>query len=116
MKFNFSNSVARRTRRLFFLFSLILSPLAVMAQESTYDNTGNITGVPPNVDATNFVNSGTWDIGTTAPYETANTLNYTNTGSMKGSVGWEFDLGPTPNGRVLSANFYNDNAGTIQAV
>jgi hypothetical protein len=117
MKFNFSNSVGRRTKRLFFFFSLLLSPLAVMATVSITNFTGTIT-TPPQVDATSFVNSGTWNIFTfQAPYETANTLNYTNTGTMKGSLGWEFDYGPLPlGGRGMSANFYNDNAGTIQAV
>jgi hypothetical protein len=80
---------------------------------------------PPQVDANNFINSGTWSwsvhntIFTASPYETAHTLNYTNNtgGSMTGGVGWEFDWGAAVGGpRRWSANFFNDNQAFITAV
>jgi hypothetical protein len=105
------------------LFSLFLSPFPVMATQSLYSNTGAINGNPPNVDATNFYNSGTWNISSTKPFETQNTFNYTNTGNgttsglMIGSIGWEFDYGPLTNGgRGMSASFFNDSAAIIEAV
>jgi hypothetical protein len=80
-------------------------------------------GIPPQVDATNFVNNGVWNIETfvsgfsypATPYQTANTLNYTNTGTMNSSIGWEFDYGPigSISGRGWSANFFNGNGATI---
>lgn len=116
MKFNFPQFVRRfRFQSLLLLASLIFSPEVVMGTDSIASFSGIIT-TPPNVDATNFYNSGTWNITTAAPYKTANTLNYTNVGTMTGSVGWEFDLGPAGAGqRGLSASFFNDSRGTIQA-
>jgi hypothetical protein len=118
MKSRFSKSVERlRANSLSILFGLVLLPLAAMGQaQSTATFTGTVSGTPPNVDATNFVNSGTWDIDTTYPFETADTLNYTNTGTMTGSVGWEFDLGPSSVGqREMSANFFNGNNASIES-
>lgn len=102
---------------------LMLMPLAVKGQLSTYTNLGNIIylgpgyagntppGYPPQIDATNFVNSGFMEIlAFPPPFVTAHTLNFTNTGEMLGSVGWEFDYGPLSNGgRGMAANFYNGN-------
>jgi hypothetical protein len=91
-----------------------------MATDQVFINNGIISGTtPPQVDAINFYNSGTWAIATGSPYETANTLTYTNTGggSMSASPGWEFDLGPTTAGfRTWSSVFFNDNGCTVQAL
>lgn len=99
------------------LFGLVVVPFSVAATDSIYINTGTINGTPPVVDATNFFNSGTWNIGTAPyPYTTSHTWNYTNTGTMIGSVGWEFDYGPLQNGgRGMANTFFNDTRGTIQA-
>jgi hypothetical protein len=104
------------SRSLTLLAGLILiSGVALGQSQSTATFTGNIT-TPPQVNATNFYNSGTWNIITATPFTTANTLNYTNVGTMNGSVGWEFDWGPTIAGqRSMSASFFNDSRGTIQA-
>ncbi|HEY3931665.1 MAG TPA: hypothetical protein VGM58_04780 [Verrucomicrobiae bacterium] len=125
MKLIFVKSIQRlRIKSLPVLFSLLLSPLAAMATDSTATFSGSINNANlPNVDATNFYNSGSWNIVTTPlPYETQHTLNYTNTGngttsgSMIGSVGWEFDYGPlTDGGRGMSASFFNDGQAVIQA-
>lgn len=128
MKLNFVKSIGRlRTKSLPVLLGLLLSPLLVMMADSQteplFSNTGAINGTPPQVDATNFYNSGTWNIFTSAPYQTQDTLNYTNTGNgtssglMVGENGWEFDFGPLPlGGRGWSADFFNDNSAKIQAV
>jgi uncharacterized membrane protein len=119
-----------------------------MAAASGYTNTTIIaydSDIYPNqgsfskIDATNFYNSGIWDLytsypyspvsyfpgnNTTIPYTTDHTLNYTNEGTMTCSVGWEFDYGPLPpgsiplpfGGRSMSANFFNDSGATIEAV
>ncbi|MGB7768846.1 MAG: hypothetical protein WBN22_08340 [Verrucomicrobiia bacterium] len=119
MKLNFSKFARRlRFKSLTLLVGLILTPLLVRGTASTANFTGTIT-TPPQVDATNFFNSGYWDISTiNTPYQTANTLNYTNEGTMVGGVGWEFDFGPLPvtGGRGWSSSFFNDSPGTIQAV
>jgi len=91
------------------LLCLGLIPLCARAGLASTNFNSTIIGIPPQVDATNFINSGTWNIETAPyPYETRDTLNYTNTGNMNGAVGWEFDLGPISNGgRGWSASFYN---------
>jgi hypothetical protein len=127
MKLNFSKSIGRPwAKSLPFLACLLLSPLAVMATASGYTNTTTIIYAPGysgntvpsiQVDATNFVNFGTWEIYTYDKYHTANTLNYINESSMWGEVGWDFALYPSTTGqRGMSANFLNDYGATIQAV
>ena len=97
ISFKSTAHIVKWTLRL--LAGWILAPLVVLGAQSIYINNGTINGIPPNVDATNFYNSGTWAISTTPfPYQTAHTLNYTNVGTMQGSVGWEFDYGPSTGG------------------
>jgi hypothetical protein len=122
MKLNFCKTIGRlRAYSLSLLSGVILTPLAGMATDSIYINTGAINNSNiPEVDATNFFNSGTWNIfGLALPYQTSHTLNYTNTGTMVSSVGWEFDYGPLPliGERGWSASFVNNSAAaTIQAI
>jgi len=142
MKPTFSKSGRRlQAMALSLLAGLILCPQAGMAAIPTYINQGTIAYYSdtyndtvlylPEVDATNFYNSGIWDVYTfqpvapadtlgyinsTIPYTTAHTLNYTNKGTMTGSVGWEFDYGTGSGGRRMSASFFNDSSGTIEAV
>lgn len=105
------------------LFSLILSPLTGMAVDAIFVNNGTIN-FPTNVDATTVVNKGTWIANTViTPFETADTLNYTNTGSISASPGWNFDFNPSGSGqRGWSSVFFNDNynpnlnLGVIQAL
>jgi hypothetical protein len=104
-----------------FAIFLLATPLAAVAQPSgTYISPPSVT-TPPNVNATNFINSGVWNISTPSglpiPYQTYSTYNYTNTGTMNCSIGWEFDHGPYPSGaRGWSANFFNGNSGTISSL
>jgi hypothetical protein len=116
MKLAFSSSSRPGGAKIFVLLCLILIPFVTVATDSIAIFTGEVVNPPPQVDATNFLNEGTWDISTPAPFETANTLNYTNEGSMVGSVGWSFGLSPANTGpQGMSASFFNDSPATIQA-
>jgi hypothetical protein len=97
------------------LFVLAGFPVAVPAADSLYTSPATVTGTPPNVDATNFYNAGAWNIFTTDRFRTAHTLNYTNIGTMIGSVGWEFNWGPSTGsgGRSPSANFVNNSVNAL---
>jgi len=115
MNLNFFKAAAQNVKwALPLLTGLMLFPFGVRGADSLASFTNApIIGIPPNVDATNFYNSVTWNISTTPlPYQTAHTLNYINDGTMIGSVGWEFDYGPStggsPSSRGMSASFYND--------
>ncbi len=119
------------------LCGLLLLPFAgkTEAADGLYQNDAVITYpgtvmYPPVVDATNFVNTGTFLINFTDPnltagyiqpfYETSDTLNYTNTGLMMVNSGFRFDLQFPTNAisgviaqtnRLPAANFYNQ--GTV---
>ncbi|MGD1088590.1 MAG: hypothetical protein ABR955_07665, partial [Verrucomicrobiota bacterium] len=116
MKLAFYSSTLPGGAKIFVLLCLALIPFVAAATQPIAIFTGQIGNPPPQVDATNFLNEGTWDISTPAPFETANTLNYTNEGSMVGSVGWSFGLSPATTGpQGMSASFFNDSPATIQA-
>src|ERR1039458_1551368 len=98
------------------LLLLVLAgfPVAVQATDALYTSPASVTTPVPQVDATNFYNAGSWNIFTTLRFTTAHTLNYTNIGTMNGSVGWEFDWGPSIAGmRSWSANFVNNSASAL---
>jgi hypothetical protein len=97
---------------------LLAGAVTVPATQDTYINSVAVT-IPPQVDATNFVNTtaGSFTINTRLPFETSNTRNFTNRGSMTGSVGWRFDHAPSgPGLRRAAANFHNHPLGTVTAV
>ena len=119
MKSAFLQFVRRYGRTWFLLCCLVVNPLMVSGQSATWDsrNVGAFINTAPQIDATNFYNEATWNIFTFSSFETAHTLNYTNIGSMTGSLGWEFDWGPSISGqRSMAANFVNNAGGaTITA-
>src|SRR5437868_9629306 len=96
------------------LFSLMLLPQVGWATDAFYINNGTVT-FPPQIDATNFINNGSFDFSfnpTVSPFDTSNTENFTNNGSMFGSVGFRFDNAPASSGtRRMSASFRNRLAG-----
>src|SRR5260221_1804600 len=102
-------------RRLFLLLLSSLLPCIVLAADSFWVNTGTIT-TPPQIDATNFVNSGDFNIFSTLPFETSDPLNFTNSGTMISTPGW-FCEDPSPSSglRSPSANFVNLNGGTVES-
>jgi hypothetical protein len=122
MKSTFCNSLRRLGARWSFLLSatgLLCSVSVTEATQLLWKNNGTITAAT-NIDAVNFNNSGTWNILVSPyPFMTANTLTYSNTGTMDSSIGWEFDYGPSQSGssssRDWSSIFFNDNNGTISA-
>ena len=102
--------------------ALVLSPVAGIATQLNYINNGAVI-VPPQIDAINFVNKGTFNIVTIDPFTTSSTLNYSNlvsspgAGVMTGTPGWIFDWEPINLGVPRAASsFFNDNLGRIEAV
>ncbi len=94
-----------------------------LAADAFFINSGTIdypltTNNVPDIDATNFVNLGSFTIDfTTFPdgsslYETHDTLNYTNTGTMETTTGFQFDdANSSSNLRTLSSSV--NNSGSI---
>jgi hypothetical protein len=101
-----------------FLGCLLAASWVANAQEATFISPAIVGNPPPNVNATNFINAGAWNINTSPlPYQTFSTYNYTNSSTMIGSIGWDFSHGPYPNGvRGWAANFVNGNGGVIAAL
>lgn len=96
--------------------------VAIVAQatDSSYINNGATVGVPPQIDATNFINNALfYPQGLSLPFDTQNTLNWTNRGVMEsaGAVSGfdlEFIDGATGAGS-WAANILNDREGSIIA-
>src|SRR6185295_13741653 len=89
------------------LFGLLLALAAPAQPVDTWLNWGVITAppdVPPMVDALNFVNSNSITIiftnFTVNPelFDTSDTLNFTNVGSMAATSGFQFDTAPAISG------------------
>jgi len=90
-----------------------------LAADSLYENNAIVTypgtqSFPPVIDATNFVNTGTFIINFTTLslpqpfYETSDTLNYDNTGLLMANTGFQFDNQSASTGaRTMSASFFN---------
>ncbi|MCL5097865.1 MAG: hypothetical protein M1608_10150 [Candidatus Omnitrophica bacterium] len=93
------------------LVGLGLALKAVGAPIPLYYNYGSVT-TPPQIDATAFLNAGTFNISTSLPFETQNTLYFTNRGIMSGSVGFRFNYA-SDQGRLPSSSFQNQQ--TIEA-
>lgn len=85
-------------------------PVGFGATAPRYENFGTVTtlSTPPQIDATAFINHGVFTVQTPLPFDTQNTLYWTNRGQMFGSVGFRFDTVNGTNGlRRPSASFYN---------
>jgi hypothetical protein len=89
---------------------------ATYATDTIWTNTGIIT-LPPRIDAINVDNSGLISIFTDLPFETSNTQNFTNSGTIQAEPGWFFNNAPTTIGeRGLMASFVNQSGGVIEAL
>src|SRR5215472_18076917 len=103
------------------LMGLGLLPLAGLAADALYLNTGTVN--TPQVDAITFVNKGLFQASSTLPYETQDTLYFTNTvgtfsgsGTMDGIPGFRFNTDSSVNGmRTMASSFFNDNGAVVQA-
>lgn len=112
----------------FLVACLLVGLLFPRAEAATdfYVNDGVVVAppdIPPQVDATNFVNNNYFSINFTnlffpQLYETDNTLNFTNNGIMIANTGFRFNWFGKTNisgmkGRRMAANF--ENTGTISS-
>lgn len=115
-------------KRLFCIFcvSALFAPGAVLATDATWVNNGTLLE-PPNIDALTVINNGSMGTPlvpffTTALFDTSNTQNLTNSGSMYGSLGFRFDNAPrNSSGQLIglrkpAANFHNRVSGSINAI
>jgi len=103
------------------LASLALVPLAPGETSSAFVN--NLVrvfppGVPPVIDATNFINNSAFIDNTfnslfVAPYATANTVNYTNFGVLGALEGFRFDTFNTQIARYTNAGNLHNEVGAI---
>jgi len=93
-------------------------PLAVHGSDAVFINNGSIT-FPPQIDAITVINNGSFDFTfnpTDLPFDMSNVQNFTNNGTMLGSIGFRFDNAPSSAGvRKPLANFRNRLAGRITA-
>ena len=100
----------------FLLLALVLVPFSGVTQPlATWINSGPIT-TPPQIDATNVVNSGTMNFYTSRPFTTSDTLNFTNSGTMIESAGWIFDCEPSSGGQSFSAANFDNQYGFIEGL
>ena len=119
------NHLMKRMNRLILLpvLALILA-LARMASaaDAVYQNDAIINypvtvDFPPVIDATNFVNTGSFTVNFTTfslnpYYETSDTSYYTNSGLMQANTGFYFDTSSSSTGlRTMAGNFVNP--GTV---
>lgn len=111
MKFVFINSSRRFLADVFLpvlLGIVVFAAAKAEAQQLSYTNIGIFPANSPTVNATNIYNVGSWNVATSPlPYTTLNTLNYNNSGSMSGSVGWNFSLNTSGDSNFWSASFTN---------
>jgi hypothetical protein len=105
----------------FLCVSLLLSLVRpVPAADAVYQNDAIINypvtvDFPPVIDATNFVNNNSFTInfpnlfiGNPIFYETSDTINYTNNGSMFANTGFIFDTQSAATGaHTMAGNFIN---------
>src|SRR5262249_32468237 len=97
------------------LLTIALAP-RVLATDLIWTNTGTLF-TPPQIDAFSFANSGVISIFTDQPFETSNTRNFTNSGTMSGTPGWYFDNAAAESGyRQMADNFVNNNTAFIEAL
>lgn len=116
------------------LLTLALVPMAGATDLGYTNNAVLTTIVPPQIDAWNFVNNGSFAVnqfvsattvgiiggfggfagGYSLPYETANTTNYLNTGVMDSSTGFRFDyFNRQTQQRQMAASVVNASSGVI---
>ena len=109
-------------KRLFLTVLLVAAGLpAALATDAYWINSGVIT-TAPQIDASNFVNNAgaTLSISTInpfEPFETSNTENYTNKGTLTSAIGWKFDTAPSGNGVPrMASSFRNYPSASVTAV
>src|SRR5262245_46042788 len=96
--------------RRFLSFTLLsLTVWRCLSQEPPADfyvNKGNVTNAQ--VNARNFVNEGRFTVLSQVPWDPQNTINFTNRGTISGSVGFRFETVDSGFGlRKQASSFYN---------
>lgn len=76
------------------------------AASPIFINFGTLTNVPQ-IDAVSFVNHGLFSVSAILPYETQNTLYFTNTGRMDGSPGFRLENISSSGKRQPASSIYN---------
>lgn len=124
----------------FLLAGLLLMSLVCMASAqptSVFINEGSIIcppAIPPQIDATNFINNGLFNISlsgnnvdttligqinfvsTLTPFQFSDVLGFTNRGTMSCDNGFIFNTSPSTVGTAhRAASFGNANVGTISS-
>ena len=79
----------RRCLRLVVLGVAVAWSRAQEAPAEFFVNKGNVTNVQ--VNARNFVNDGRFTVLSSVPWDPQNTVNFTNRGTINGSVGFRFE-------------------------
>lgn len=96
--------------------ALLLAPVSIHATDPSFINSG-VINFPVQIDASTFINSGIFTVNSLQPFETSNTRNYTNSGTMSGIPGFFFDNAAENSGpRSMSDSFVNLNSGLVQAL
>ena len=93
------------------ILAAVVSP--AFAADLLYHNRGIVTNAQ--VDAVHFLNEGQFFVNPfTVPWDSQNTLTFTNRGLMSGNIGFRFDTVTPPFGRRTQAQSFF-NSGTILA-
>lgn len=96
--------------------ALLIRVNGVHATDAIWENQTIYSGPPPQIDATAFVNEGYLNFFiqrpaegrfTSIPFETLNTLYYTNTGDIFSQLGLRLDYSDGGSIRKPAASFYN---------
>ena len=107
--------------------SLLLSGLLLMTgaelslraqPQELYENHGTVefsSDPPPVINALGFANYGSFNVLSALPFDTMNTLNFTNRGTMIGSYGFNFQHILPSGKRGPARNFVNASGAEIQA-
>jgi len=84
--------------------------------ENLYENYGFVDqGSELPINARAFANYGSFTVFGALPFDTQNTLNFTNTGVMNGSVGFRFDQVADNGKRSKAEHFYNASGAEINS-
>lgn len=111
-------------KRILSSFCLVLASVAsLVAQPSGYTNNqtvlypGNVTAQALQIDALSFVNNGSYNIklsggfGGTTLFQTSDTLNFINNGTMICNPGFDFQTWPSSSGTPhMASSFVNSGA------
>ena len=89
---------------------IILFTRTVSAAQDYYINNfiATVPGNTGNIDATNFINNGSFTVNSSFLYETTDTRNYTNNGLMVAVIGFRFDT-LAGGSRSMASSFDNEN-------